>query len=77
MSAVFSSQVLADNYQTDAIARFNSSGMFIHAYLVGNGPISAAVYTTSSQIPLLGRESVIILIVLLALAGSFLLNRRR
>lgn len=76
MSAVFSSQVLVYSYQTDAIARLNSSGVSIHAYLVGNGPISAAVYTTSSQIPLLSRESIIILRMLLALTDAFLLKRR-
>ncbi len=76
VTAMFGSQVLSCNFQGDDVTRFNSSGVLLNTYLLGNGPISAAIYTTSSQIPLLGRESIIILMMLLALAGSLLLDRR-
>jgi hypothetical protein len=44
-------------------------------YLVRNRPISGSVYTTSPEIPIMSRESLLALIVLLALGGSFLLRR--
>ncbi len=76
VSAMIGSQVLTCNYQADAVARFNSKGVLIHTYPVGNGPASAAVYATSHDGPLLGPEGMIILILLLMLVGSFLLTRR-
>lgn len=76
VTALHPSQVLTCNFDGDNISRMNKNGVLFNQYPVGNGPISAAIYTTSSQIPLLGRESIIILMMLLALAGSFLLERR-
>ncbi len=76
VTAMFGSQVLSCNFQGDDVTRFNSSGVLLNTYLLGNGPISAAVYTPPSEIPLMNRESIIILMVLLALMGTLLLKRR-
>jgi DNA-binding beta-propeller fold protein YncE len=76
VTAMFGSQVLTCNYQGDDIARFNSAGDHIGTYMVGNGPISTAVYSTPYDGPVLGREGIIILMFLLLLAGSLFLIRK-
>ncbi|MCK4224802.1 MAG: YncE family protein [candidate division Zixibacteria bacterium] len=76
VTALHPSQVLTSNFDGDNISRMNKNGVLFNQYPVGNGPISTAIYTTSPQIPLLDQRSMIILIMLLALAGSFLLERR-
>lgn len=76
VTALHPSQVLTCNFDADDISRLNSNGILINKYLVGDGPIYTAIYAPSSEIPLMDREGMIILMVLLALAGTFLLNRR-
>ena len=76
VTALFPSQVLTCNFDADDISRLNSNGILINKYLVGDGPIYTAIYAPSSEIPLMDKQSMIILMVLLALAGTFLLNRR-
>lgn len=76
VAALYPSQVLTCNFDGDNVSRMNKNGILFNQYLVGDGPISAAIYTPPSEIPLLGRESMIILMLMLALAGSFLLKRR-
>ena len=76
VTALHPSQVLTSNFDGDNISRMNKNGVLFNQYPVGNGPISTAIYTTSPQIPLLDQRSMIILIMLLALAGSFLLSKK-
>jgi YVTN family beta-propeller protein len=77
VTALFPSQVLSCNYQGDDMTRFNSSGFLLDSYLLGNGPVSAAVYSPVTQYPVLGKEGLILLVLLLGLAGSFILKKRR
>lgn len=70
------SQVLACSFDADNVNRLNRNGIPINQYLVGDGPISAAVYTPTSEIPLLDPKGTIILTLLLALSGWLLLIRR-
>jgi hypothetical protein len=76
VSSVCSSQVLVCSCQANTFSRFNSSVVFIHAYLVGNDPISVAVYAPTSEIPLMNWQSTIILMVVLAPTGTLFLKRR-
>jgi len=76
VTALYPSQVLTCNFDGDNVSRMNKDGILFNQYLVGDGPISAAIYTPPSEIPLLGRESMIILMMMLALTGSFLLKRK-
>jgi len=76
VTALYPSQVLTCNFDADDISRLNSNGILINKYLVGDGPIYTAIYAPSSEIPLLDRENIIILMVILALTGTFLLKRR-
>lgn len=75
VSALYASQVLTCNFDADDINRLNRDGTLTNKYLVGDGPICAAVYTPSSDIPLLDWENRIILIVFLIMVGSFLIYR--
>jgi hypothetical protein len=74
-TALYPSQVLACSVDADDINPLNRSGTPLHQYLVGDGPISTAIYTPSPEIPIMSRESLLAMIVLLALGGSFLLRR--
>ncbi len=76
VSALHPSQVLSCNFQGDDVTRLNSSGVLFNTYLLGNGPISAAIYTPPGEIPIMSRESLLVLMMLLALLGSLFLNQR-
>ena len=75
VTALHPSQVLACSFDADDVNRLNRNGTPLNQYLVGDGPLSAAIYTPSPEIPLMSRESLIVLMALLALAGSLLLKR--
>lgn len=76
VTALYPSQVLSCNFDADNISRMKKNGTLLNKYPVGNGPVSVAVYTPSSDIPLLGQGSTIALIVLLSLTAVFLLRKR-
>lgn len=76
VSALHPSQVLSCNFQGNDVTRLNSSGVLFNTYLLGNGPISAAIYTPPGEIPIMSRESLLVLMMLLALLGSLFLNQR-
>jgi DNA-binding beta-propeller fold protein YncE len=76
VTALHPSQVLACSFDADNVNRLNRNGTPMNQYLVGDGPISAAVYTPTSEIPLLDPKGMIILTLLLALTGWLLLNRK-
>jgi hypothetical protein len=75
VTALYPSQVLACSFDADDVNRLNRNGTPLNQYLVGDGPISAAIYTPSPEIPLMSRKSLVVLMALLALAGSLLLKR--
>ena len=75
VTALYPSQVLACSFDADDINRLNRNGNPLNQYLVGDGPTSAAIYTPPGEIPIMSRESLLALIILLALGGSFLLRR--
>ena len=76
VTALHPSQVLACSFDVDNVNRLNRNGTSLNQYLVGDGPISAAVYTPTSEIPLLDPKGMIILTLLLALTGWLLLIRK-
>ncbi|MGB2990810.1 MAG: hypothetical protein WBC98_12725, partial [Candidatus Zixiibacteriota bacterium] len=76
VTALHPSQVLACSFDADDINRLNRNGNPLNQYLVGDGPISTAIYVPSPEIPIMSRESLLVLIMLLALAGSMFLNQR-
>ncbi|MGB7062230.1 MAG: YncE family protein [Candidatus Zixiibacteriota bacterium] len=76
VTALHPSQVLACSFDADDINRLNRNGNPLNQYLVSDGPISTAIYTPSPEIPIMSRESLLVLIMLLALAGSMFLNQR-
>lgn len=76
VTALHPSQVLACSFDGDNVNRLNRSGTPLNQYLVGDGPLSAALYTPPREIPLLGRESIMALIALLTLTGWLFLNRK-
>lgn len=76
VTALHPSQVLACSFDADDINRLKRNGNPLNQYLVGDGPISTATYTPSPEIPIMSRESLLVLIILLALAGSMFLNQR-
>ena len=76
VTALYPSQVLSCNFDADNISRLNKNGILFNQYPVGNGPISAAVYSPLTQYPLLSGEGVIILMLLLAITGWFILKKR-
>jgi hypothetical protein len=75
VTALYPSQVLACSFDADNINRLKRDGIPLNQYLVGDGPISTAIYTPSPEIPMMSRGSLLALIVLLVLGGSFLLRR--
>jgi len=75
VNAIFGFPVPANSYQAAIIARSDSSRDYVMICLTG-GPISAAAHGTPYDGPLPGRETIIVLILLLALVGSSLLGRR-
>jgi hypothetical protein len=76
VTAMYPSQVLSCNFDADNVSRIKNNGTLLNKYPVGNGPVSVAVYTPSSDIPLLDQGSTIALIVLLSLTAAFLLRKR-
>ena len=76
VTALHPSQVLACSFDADNVNRLNRNGTPLNQYLVGDGPLSAALYTPPREIPLLGRESIMALIALLTLTGWLFLNRK-
>ena len=75
VTALYPSQILACSFDADEINRLNRDGTPMNQYLMGDGPVSTAIYTPSPEIPIMNRYSLLALIVLLALGGSFLLRR--
>jgi hypothetical protein len=75
VTALYPSQVLACSFDADDINRLNRDGIPLSQYLVGDGPISAAIYEPAPEIPSTSREGLLVLIVLLAMGGSFLLKQ--
>jgi YVTN family beta-propeller protein len=75
VTALYPSQVLSCNFDADNVSRMKKDGTLLYQYLVGNGPVSVAVYTPSAHIPLLSQGSLILLIALLALAGTLVLKK--
>jgi DNA-binding beta-propeller fold protein YncE len=76
VTALYPSQVLACSFDADDTNRLNRDGTPINQYLMGDGPISAAIYTPSPEIPIMSRESLLALIALLTLTGWLFANRR-
>lgn len=76
VTALYPSQVLACSFDADNLNRLNRNGNPLNQYLVGDGPISAAIYTPPGEIPIMSRESLLVLMMLLALLGSLFLNQR-
>lgn len=75
VTALHPSQVLACSFDADDINRLNRNGTPLYQYLVGDGPISTAIYTPSPEIPMMSRESLLALIVLLTLTGWLFASR--
>jgi hypothetical protein len=73
---VFSSHVQVNSCRVDVIAWFNCDGVLVDRYLVGNGLISAAAYSTLHDVTPFGREVALLLALFPAPAGSFLLIRK-
>lgn len=76
VTALCPSQVLTCNSDADNISRMNKNGVLIDKYLVGDGPISLAIYIPSSEIPVMDWKGIILLITLLALTGAMISKAR-
>ena len=75
VTALHPSQVLACSFDADDINRLNREGIPLNQYLIGDGPISTAIYTPSPEIPLLRLESMMALVALLTLTAWLFANR--
>jgi len=75
VNALHPSQVLTCNFDADQISRLKWDGTVLNQYPAGDGPISVAFYAPPPEVPVLDEKSWILLMMLLSLAGWWLLKR--
>ncbi len=76
VTALYPSQVLSCNFDADDLTRLNSNGDHLNTYLLGDGPISVAIYASPPQTPLLDEKGIILTVIFLTFIGWLFLKRR-